>query len=242
MIIKLSLLIVGLLLLVNIILFREIEKIKYRKNSLEADSKTYYSEKKDENHSRVFKILKNCYHYYGNWMESIIRLIIAVLMHIPCHFIRKVILKYIFGMKIGKKVTIYYGAEIRDPWNILVGDGTIIGDHAILDGRKGIQIGKNVNFSTGVWIWTVQHDVNASDFGVTGKMGKVVIGDRAWLSNRTIILPKVIIGEAAVVAAGAVVTKNCEDFSIYGGVPAKKIGTRSKDLTYSFSGEHLHFL
>lgn len=52
------------------------------------------------------------------------------------------------------------------------------------------------------------------------------------------VLPKTKIYEGAVVAAGAVVTKNCEAYTIYGGIPAKKIGERSKKLFYEFTGRH----
>ena len=49
------------------------------------------------------------------------------------------------------------------------------------------------------------------------------------------------IGEGAVVAAGAVVTKNVDPFTIVAGVPAKQIANRNKDLKYIFSGEHSMF-
>ena len=75
-----------------------------------------------------------------------------------------------------KDVTVYYGTEFRTPWKISIGAGTIIGDQCILDGRNGIEIGRNVNFSTGVWIWTMQHDYNAVDFSLSAK-GRVRIGD-----------------------------------------------------------------
>jgi acetyltransferase-like isoleucine patch superfamily enzyme len=54
-------------------------------------------------------------------------------------------------------------------------------------------------------------------------------------------LPGVTIGEGAVVAAGAVVTKDADPYGIYGGVPAKKIGERSKDLVYELDGKPLPF-
>ena len=144
-------------------------------------------------------------------------------------------------MTIGKKAVIYYGAEIRSPWMISIGEGSIIGDKAILDGRYGIVIGKNVNFSTGVWLWTLQHDVNSPDFSITGQGAPITIGDRAWLSCRTVVLPGVSIGEGAVIAAGSVVTKDAESFSIQGGIPNKKIGERNKNLIYQFDGSHCHF-
>lgn len=54
-------------------------------------------------------------------------------------------------------------------------------------------------------------------------------------------MPKTKIYEGAVVAAGAIVTKNCEAYTIYGGIPAKKIGERSKKLFYEFTGRHEAF-
>lgn len=178
--------------------------------------------------------------YLGRMIASVIRINLLIIAYIPSHLFRNFLYKNIFHMDIGKNVVIYYGTEIRAPWNIHIGEGTVIGDKAILDGRSGIKIGKNVNFSTGVWIWTNQHKVNDISFGIEGK--PVIIEDRVWLSNRTIILPGVTVGEGAVVAAGAVVTKSVEPFVIAGGVPARKIGEREKQIGYLFHGSHLFFL
>ena len=132
-----------------------------------------------------------------------------------------------------KDVTVYYGTEFRAPWKISIGAGTIIGDQCILDGRNGIEIGRNVNFSTGVWIWTMQHDYNAVDFSLSAK-GRVRIGERAWLGPGCIILPGVTIGSGAVIAAGAVVSKDVPPYTLVGGVPAKPIGKRNDNLNYVF--------
>lgn len=171
---------------------------------------------------------------------SILRLNLAITGYIPSHTIRNLLYKKVFCMDIDEKAVIYYGAEIRAPWNIKIGKNTIIGDKAVLDGRNGLTIGENVNFSTGVWIWTEQHDVNSPAFADEG--APVVIENRAWISCRSTILPGVTIKEGSVVAAGAVVTKDTEPFSINGGIPAKKIGERNKNLEYEFQGNHLHFL
>lgn len=175
-------------------------------------------------------------------LESLLRLSMLVVGYIPSHTIRMLFYRHIFKASIGKKTVIYYGAEIRAPWSLYIGESCIIGDKSILDARHGIFIGNNVNFSTGVWIWTLQHDVNSETFSSTGEGKTVIIADRAWLSSRTVILPGVNIGEGAVAAAGAVVTKDLEPFTIYGGVPARAIGKRNMNLTYVFSGRHVHFL
>ncbi|MBN2145988.1 MAG: acyltransferase [Anaerolineales bacterium] len=114
-----------------------------------------------------------------------------------------------------------------------IGKNTSIGHHAILDGRNGLTIGENVNLSTGVWIWTLQHDPQSPDFATQG--GPVVIEDYAWVSCRAIILPGVKVGRGAVVAAGAVVTKDVPSYAIVGGVPAKVISQRTQDLRYQLS-------
>ena len=152
---------------------------------------------------------------------------------IPSHHIRNFIYRYVYLMDIEPTVTIYYGAQIRKPFKIKIGSGSTIGDNAILDGRNGIEIGNNVNLSSNVSIWTEQHDHRDPWFRCeTQKKEKVVIGDRAWIGPNTIILHDVKIGEGAVVAAGAVVTKDVGDYQIVGGIPAKRIGERNHNLLY----------
>jgi acetyltransferase-like isoleucine patch superfamily enzyme len=60
----------------------------------------------------------------------------------------------------------------------------------------------------------------------------VVISDRVFLDARATILPGITVGESAVVAVGAIVTKDVEPFTIVGGIPARSIGEHSRDLSY----------
>jgi acetyltransferase-like isoleucine patch superfamily enzyme len=60
----------------------------------------------------------------------------------------------------------------------------------------------------------------------------VVIGDDVWIGANVVILNAVHVGDGSVVAAGAVVTKDVEAFSIVGGVPAKQIGQRHGDTSF----------
>lgn len=163
------------------------------------------------------------------YLYGLYNLTLYVIGYIPSHFIRKRFYR-MFGMNIGDGSFLYAGCEVRKPQSINIGEGSIIGHRNILDGRNGINIGNHVNFSTEVWIWTMQHDHSDPFFKTIG--GPVVIEDYAWISCRTIILPGVTIGKGAVVSAGAVVTKNVAPYEIVGGVPAKVIGTRIQDLKY----------
>lgn len=138
-------------------------------------------------------------------------------------------------MHVAPTARLYRWREIRNPAAVQIGEGSIVGLWSVLDGRAGITIGRNVNISSDVSIWTYQHDLRSPDFSAHG--GPVVIGDRAWISYRSTILPGVTIGEGAVVAAGAVVTKDVPAFAIVGGVPATIIGERPTDLRYELADE-----
>ncbi|MDF1706236.1 MAG: acyltransferase [Aeromicrobium sp.] len=155
-----------------------------------------------------------------------------VIGRLPHRSLRTFLTSWVLGVQIGRDVRFHRFREIRHGRRIEVGTGSIIGLWATLDGRQGIRIGDNVNLSSEVSIWTQQHDYNSPVFATEG--GPVTIGDRAWISYRTTILPGVSIGEGAVVAAGAVVTQDVEPFTVVGGIPAKKIAERSRDLTYDF--------
>jgi len=57
-------------------------------------------------------------------------------------------------MNIGKNVVIHKGLELRGGSRISIGDGSIIGDNVLLDGRGGLTIGNNVNFSSNASVYT----------------------------------------------------------------------------------------
>lgn len=64
------------------------------------------------------------------------------------------------------------------------------------------------------------------DYNWKGLNEKVIISDDVWIGYGSIILSGVRIGQGSIIAAGSLVTKDVEPFSIYGGVPAKKIKDR----------------
>ena len=165
---------------------------------------------------------------YGLAIYHLANKLVAV---IPSHSVRNAILRHIFRVELGRGSTLYGGFEIRSPWKLTIGSGTVIGHRASLDARRGLTIGKNVNVSSEVMIWTLQHDHRSSEFRSIGS--PVKIGDYAWIGPRAIILPGVTIGEGAVVAAGAVVTTDVPAYVIVGGVPASRIAERVRNQTYS---------
>ena len=109
-----------------------------------------------------------------------------------------------FGKNIsfGKNVFINAGCHFQDQGGITIGDGVLIGHNVVLA--------------------TANHDLEPSK---SRKLHykPIVIGDNVWIGSNSVILQGVTIGEWSVVAAGAVVTKDVEPFTVVGGVPAKFI-------------------
>jgi len=150
--------------------------------------------------------------------------------HTPSHCFRGFCYR-LAGMKIGRGSTIHMGANFFNPDGIEIGEDTIIGDHVFLDGRALLKIGDHVDIASQVLIYNSQHDIESEDFQAIE--ASVEIGDYVFIGPRAIILPGVKISKGAVVAAGAVVTKDVADFKVVGGVPAKEIGERKrKELNY----------
>lgn len=148
---------------------------------------------------------------------------------IPSHHFRRIFYR-LCGVKIGKGSTIHTGAVFYKPWNIKIGKDSIIGEGAVLDGRDKLIIGDHVDIASEVMIYNSQHDLQSEDFHAT--LAPVTIGDYVFIGPRAIILPGIKIGKGAAIGAGAVVTRDVEEFTIVGGVPAKVIGQRSKNLNY----------
>jgi maltose O-acetyltransferase len=143
--------------------------------------------------------------------------------HVPSHLFRKFIYR-LSGIKIGKGSTVHMWANFFEPSGISIGEDTIIGDHAFLDGRAPLSIGNHTDIASSVMIYNSEHDLESEDF--SAKSAEVEIGDYVFIGPRATILPGVKIGKGSVVAAGAVVTKDVPEFTIVGGVPAKEIGER----------------
>ncbi len=157
--------------------------------------------------------------------------------HFPSHTVRNMKYRF-FGIKMGKGSTFHMWANFFNPKNIEIGEDTIIGDHAFLDGRDKLTIGSHTDIASQVMIYNSEHDLSKEDFSAI--VAPVEIGDYVFIGPRVTIMPNVKIGKGAVVAGGAVVTKDVEPFTIVGGVPAKLIGERkNKNPNYKLGRARL---
>jgi maltose O-acetyltransferase len=152
---------------------------------------------------------------------------LRVVGYVPFHHYRRLAYR-IFGIRIGSGSTLHMFATFYNPANIRIGHDTIIGEWAVLDGRASLVIGNHVDIASNVMIYNAEHDIHSKDF-TKARMEKVTIEDYVFIGPRAIILPGVTLGRGAVVAAGAVVTRDVPALTIVGGVPAKEIGKRDEE-------------
>jgi len=157
------------------------------------------------------------------------------------------------GMKIGKQVSI---APIRVTWphqimlknncilehsvyfkyssywkkgpSIILGERVFVGNNCEFNISKYIEIGDDTNIAAGCKFIDHDHGIKLGELigGQECKEDPIKIGNGVWLGFNVIVLKGVTIGDGAVVAAGAVVTKSIANNEIWGGVPAKKISDR----------------
>ena len=171
------------------------------------------------------------------YLDAALMKLYFIYLLVPFHSVRKFISR-LYGIKIGKNSFIHMGTRFYLPKNITIGNGTIIGDHCFLDGRAKLTIGNNVDIASQVLIYNSEHDINSEGFDPIEE--PVEIGDYVFIGPRAIILPGVKIKKGAIVAAGAVVTKDVDENEIVGGIPAQKIGERkNKDLHYKLGRARL---
>lgn len=160
------------------------------------------------------------------WGFFVLYCINHIISRLPWRKFRLMVYRRYF--EIDEGVNILLGFKVKSLKGIHIDVISNINANILLDTRGGeIHIGKYVDIGYDSIIWTLEHDPQSPDFVTKG--GDVVIENYVWIASRVTILPGVRIGEGAVIAAGSVVTKNLDPYGIYGGIPAKRIGERSKN-------------
>jgi serine acetyltransferase len=118
-----------------------------------------------------------------------------------------------------------------DPCSLIsIGSNTIITGPVQMDVGAEVRIGDWVRLGHDVTLLTIDHDIGGYWLrSGTTAYRPIVIGSHSWLASRVTVLPGVTIGESAVVAAGAVVTKDVPPNTMVAGVPARVVRELSEN-------------
>jgi len=125
-------------------------------------------------------------------------------------------------------VYFHYDGIWKNGPSILIGNNVFIGANCEFNITMGIRIGHDSLIASGCKFIDHNHGLKIDSLirKQRCKEAEIVIGDNVWLGVNAVVLEGVEISDGAVIAAGAVVTKNVPENEIWGGVPAKKIGER----------------
>ena len=134
-------------------------------------------------------------------------------------------------IKMGHRVVIEPDSAFKlvsEEARVVLEEHVFIGRGCLFDISGGLTIGKGTLLAPGCFVTDHNHGIDANEMIWTQpcSQSSVTIGSDVWLGARSIILPGVIVGDGAVVAAGAVVTKNVAPMTVVAGVPAKFIRNR----------------
>jgi acetyltransferase-like isoleucine patch superfamily enzyme len=124
---------------------------------------------------------------------------------------------------------------IRNEADVVIGERTFISDTVRIVAHAGIHIGADCLIADTVSMYDHDHRFESIDIPIS-KQGYVTapikIGNDVWIGSHCTICKGVTIGDGAIIAAGSVITKDIEGYSIYGGVPAQLIKMRIPDSKY----------
>ena len=134
------------------------------------------------------------------------------------------------SLRIGARCTIEAGV-ILSPYagSITIGDDVFIGPYCVLYGHGGLRIGDKVLIGAQSLFVPANHGVDEMKESVLGQVDSakgIIIERGSWIGGAVQVLDGVKVGVGAVVSAGAVVTKDVDDFAIVAGVPAQLLRYR----------------
>ncbi len=151
----------------------------------------------------------------------------------PLHRWRCFVLRC-FGAKLGRNNFIYPSARIWDPSQLETGDVATIGRGVFVYNVGGLRLGHHAIVSDEALLCGATHDYQNAAFPLVAK--PMEIGPWAWICMRALVLPGVRCGEGAVLGAGAVATRDLDDWAVYAGNPAVKIKARDRSARAPLPG------
>lgn len=132
------------------------------------------------------------------------------------------LLSELFGYDVPQSLRVFPPLYTDFGKNIKVGEGVFINACCHFQDHGGVEIGDNCQIGHNVVFATLNHGLSPEDRKTTYP-SPIVLGKNVWVGSNSTILQGVVIGDNAVVAAGAVVAKDVPANTVVGGVPAKPI-------------------
>ena len=134
----------------------------------------------------------------------------------------RALLSELFGYKVPETLRVFPPFYTDFGRNIILGENVFINACCQFQDQGGIEIGDGSLIGHNVVFATLNHDINPERRQVCIP-GPIKVGKNVWIGSNATILSGVKIGDNSIVAAGAVVTKDVENNTIVGGVPARFI-------------------
>ncbi len=142
----------------------------------------------------------------------------------PFHGWRRMLLR-LFGAQIGPNVRIYPTARIWAPWNLICDEASAVAGDAIIYNAATVHMGSHAIVSQQAYICGATHDYQDPAFRLHAY--PIQLGAYSWVCARATVQPGVNLGDGAVLALGAIATKDLAPWTVYGGVPARPIKART---------------
>ena len=147
---------------------------------------------------------------------------------IKCHWLPlnqpRIIILRMFGAKVGKKVFIKPGVNIKYPWFLEIDDFAWIGENVWIDNLAKVYIGKKAVVSQGALLLCGNHNYKKKSFDLIVK--EINIREGAWVGANCTVCQGVTMGQYSMLCVGSVASKDLDSYGIYRGNPAVRIKER----------------
>lgn len=120
----------------------------------------------------------------------------------------------------------YPRSRVWAPWNLVCADRASLGDGAEIYNPSPVHLDTHVVVSQQAYICGATHDYNHPSLPIVSFPMR--LGAYCWVCARASVGPGVNVGEGAILGLGSVATKDLEPWTVYAGVPAKKIKLRDR--------------
>lgn len=131
-----------------------------------------------------------------------------------------------FGARLGPRCRFYPASRIWAPWNLTCEDSVWVSDRAELYNHAPMYLASHAIVSQDAFLCGATHNYNDPAFPVVSYSMR--LGRYSWIAARAIVSPGVNVGDGAILGLGSLATTDLEPWSIYAGVPARKLKERER--------------